>query len=192
LRNRQRARRINTALLRRITRHLLEQMDVRQFELCIHLVEAGEMAELNGQFLGHEGSTDVITFDYDALECADSPALLSGGTRPAGSTTSRRTKSGDKSPHSKPLACEIFVSVPDAISQALGFKTTWQSEIVRYVIHGLLHLSGYDDLQPAARRKMKREENRLLRQIEKEFAVRHLDAGLKRHSALRTSHSALR
>jgi hypothetical protein len=38
---------------------------------------------------------------------------------------------------------------------------------------------------------MKREENRLLRRIEKEFAVRHLDAGVKRPSALRTSHFAL-
>jgi probable rRNA maturation factor len=121
-------------------------MDVRQFELCIHLVEADEMAELNGQFLGHEGSTDVITFDYDALECADSPALLPGGTCPAGSTTSRRTKSGDKSPHSRAAAGEIFISVPDAIAHARDFKTSWQSEVIRYVIHGLLHLSGYDDL----------------------------------------------
>jgi ssRNA-specific RNase YbeY (16S rRNA maturation enzyme) len=31
------------------------------------------------------------------------------------------------------------------------------------VVHGILHLCGHDDLEPAARRAMKREENRLVR-----------------------------
>jgi len=37
------------------------------------------------------------------------------------------------------------------------------AELARYMIHGLLHISGHDDKVSAARRKMKREENRLVR-----------------------------
>jgi probable rRNA maturation factor len=47
----------------------------------------------------------------------------------------------------------------------------WQSEVTRYLIHGLLHLRGYDDLQPAKRRVMKRKENRLLHRVDSQFAL---------------------
>jgi probable rRNA maturation factor len=69
---------------------------------------------------------------------------------------------------------EIFISIPDAVKQAREFRTTWQSEVARYVIHGLLHLRGFDDVQPAKRREMKREENRLLRAAEAQFLIRQL------------------
>jgi len=64
------------------------------------------------------------------------------------------------------LRGEIFVCVEVAVAQARRFRTCWQSELVRYVVHGLLHLRGYDDHRPADRRRMKREEDRLLRQLE--------------------------
>jgi rRNA maturation RNase YbeY len=56
----------------------------------------------------------------------------------------------------------------EAQRQAIRFRTTWQSELVRYVIHGILHLIGYDDHQVARRQKMKCEENRFV----KHFAAR--------------------
>ncbi len=58
---------------------------------------------------------------------------------------------------------ELFICVADAVAQAREFRTTWQQELVRYVIHGLLHLCGYDDREPAMRRGMKRVEHRLVR-----------------------------
>lgn len=58
---------------------------------------------------------------------------------------------------------ELFICVAEAVRQAAEFGTTWEEEIHRYVIHGLLHLRGFDDRSPADRRRMKREENRLLR-----------------------------
>jgi probable rRNA maturation factor len=144
LRNRQRVRGVNTPLLRRIARSLLEDFcAVENYELCIHLVGAAEMACINKQFLQHEGSTDVITFDNSEL-----------GTR-----------------NSELLSGEIFLCLDDAIKQARAFGTTWQAEVVRYVIHGVLHLLGHDDLKPAARKKMKVEENRLLRQISRRFPI---------------------
>jgi probable rRNA maturation factor len=134
-------------LLRRITLFVLrDQLAVREFELGFHLVDAPEMAKVNEQFLQHTGSTDVITFDH----------------------------SDQSQKNSLSLCGEIFISVPDAIAQAREFKTTWQSELVRYVIHGLLHLRGFDDLEPALRREMKREENRLLKFVEQSFPVQQL------------------
>src|SRR5687767_14228369 len=70
---------------------------------------------------------------------------------------------------------EIFISIEDAIAQAREFKTTWQSETARYIIHGILHLLGHDDLRAKARAKMKREENRLLRKIESNFNLRQIE-----------------
>ncbi len=64
---------------------------------------------------------------------------------------------------------EIFICVDEAIAQARKYAPRWQSEIVRYVIHGILHLLGHDDSRPAARRRMKREENRLLRRLAGKF-----------------------
>ena len=69
---------------------------------------------------------------------------------------------------------EIFICIDDAVKQARQFRTTWQSELVRYLIHGVLHLVGYDDLTPAGRRAMKREENRLLRMLSRQFSLRRL------------------
>jgi probable rRNA maturation factor len=69
---------------------------------------------------------------------------------------------------------EAFICVADAMKQAREFHTTWPSEVVRYAVHALLHLQGYDDLQPAKRRVMKREENRLLRALERQFDLAEL------------------
>jgi probable rRNA maturation factor len=69
---------------------------------------------------------------------------------------------------------EIFICPEVAVAQAKEFRTSWQEEVVRYAIHGLLHLQGHDDLAAAARRKMKREEERLLAEVAKRFALARL------------------
>jgi probable rRNA maturation factor len=179
VRNRQRVRRVNTPLLRRIALHVLEkQLRVSDFELAIHLVAAPEMARVNKAFLQHEGSTDVITFDHSDLGVrlssgAAIPAswLLKNPSKPAEAPTSLRPGRPHSVGSHEDLHGEIFICLNDAVKQALEFRTTWQGELTRYVIHGLLHLCGHDDLQPAARRIMKREENRVLRAITKRFAL---------------------
>jgi probable rRNA maturation factor len=74
-----------------------------------------------------------------------------------------------------PLAGEIYICVNEALVQAARFRTTWQAEMARYLVHGLLHLRGYNDLRPAERRRMKREENRLLAQLSRRFDLRKLE-----------------
>ena len=130
--NRQEDRPVDLRRLRAWTLAALESMGCTA-ELGIHLVGAQEMAQVNWDYLRHQGSTDVITFDHGS-----NPDHLHG---------------------------ELYISVADAILQADEFGTTWPEELGRYVIHGLLHLHGEDDLDPAARRRMKKRENQLVRQV---------------------------
>jgi probable rRNA maturation factor len=91
----------------------------------------------------------------------------------AGSTDVITFDHGSKPPEI--IHGELFISIEDAIAQAREFRTAWQSEVVRYVIHGILHLLGYDDLESKARSKMKREESRLLKRMETQFDLRALE-----------------
>ena len=66
---------------------------------------------------------------------------------------------------------EIFISMDDAVAQAGEFGTSWPLEIIRYLAHGVLHLEGYDDLESAARRRMKRQENKLVKELSGRFPL---------------------
>ena len=154
LRNRQRTRPVEIRRLRRICASLLEDfLHIKHAEFGITLVGAPEMSRINWQFLQHEGATDVITFNH--------------GSAPA---------PGPQPPHASqpPLHGELFICLDEAVRQARRFGTTWQSELVRYLIHGTLHLLGYDDHGAADHRRMKREENRLLRLLATRFPLSRL------------------
>jgi probable rRNA maturation factor len=152
--NRQHTRPVNRRLLRQIVTALFRELpQVKGAELGITLVAAPEMTHVNETFLNHEGSTDVITFDYSDL-----------GTRNLKPET-WNLELGTK------VHGELFICVDEAVAQARRFRTTWQSEVVRYIIHGVLHLLGHDDHRAPARRKMKREENRLLRRLATRFPL---------------------
>lgn len=64
---------------------------------------------------------------------------------------------------------EIFISVDDALLNSKKFNVTFDNEIVRLVTHGILHMIGYDDIKPVDKRKMKREENRLVDLFSKKY-----------------------
>lgn len=153
LRNRQRRHAVNLHLLRRIVQALLDEVwPDGNLDLGIYLVAEAEMTRLNETFLQHEGSTDVITFDYaepaaPLARGVKSPALLHG---------------------------EIFVCVDEAVSQTSRFHTSWQSEVVRYIVHGVLHLLGHNDLRNRACRRMKAAEDALVGQLARCFEFRPL------------------
>lgn len=60
---------------------------------------------------------------------------------------------------------EIFISIEDANNNSKKFKVTLSNELNRLIIHGILHLLGYDDLVTSDKRVMKRLENRLLSKL---------------------------
>ena len=57
---------------------------------------------------------------------------------------------------------EIFISIEDALNNSKKYKVSLSDELVRLVIHGILHLLGYDDLNTSEKKIMKRLENKLL------------------------------
>jgi probable rRNA maturation factor len=58
---------------------------------------------------------------------------------------------------------DVCVSVDTAIAYAKRHRLSFSEELARYVIHGWLHLAGYDDLAPAKKRRMRAAENRALK-----------------------------
>jgi probable rRNA maturation factor len=141
LRNRQRTRNVDSAYLKKIILSLIERtLGRKDYELGVHLVARPQITEINETYLRHKGPTDVITFDY-----------------------------GDPSRVGW-LAGDIFVCVPEAVDQARLFESTWQNELVRYIVHGALHLCGYDDRGANQRARMKREEDRLVAELSGQFA----------------------
>jgi probable rRNA maturation factor len=107
-------------------------------ELSIVFLTDSELARLHADFLDDPTTTDVITFEGDALI----------GT------------SG-----------EICVSADTAAAYAAKHNHDFSSELTLYVVHGWLHLAGYDDLEPAKKRAMRRAESRAMRILENAAAV---------------------
>jgi len=66
------------------------------------------------------------------------------------------------------LEGEIFISVDDAKENAKKYNVLLENEILRLVVHGILHMIGYDDVLPNDRKKMKQKENALVREIWKD------------------------
>lgn len=175
LRNRQRTRPIDVRFLRRLVRFLLRPgFGCERAELGIHLISAPAIARLNQRFLGHAGPTDVITFDYGEERPFAGKAASSASARSRLSQHNRQSQEGP------PLQGDLLVCVDVAVAQARRYRTTWQKELVRYVIHGLLHLHGYDDSTLRDRRRMKRAEDRLLRRVERSFALTELSLATPR------------
>jgi len=65
------------------------------------------------------------------------------------------------------IAGEICVCADTAWTYAKDHRHEFATELTLYVIHGWLHLAGYDDLQPAKKRAMRRAEARAMRLLQK-------------------------
>ncbi|HEY2801836.1 MAG TPA: rRNA maturation RNase YbeY [Chthoniobacterales bacterium] len=57
---------------------------------------------------------------------------------------------------------EIFISVETAKRQARTHHTSVLHELQLYLVHGLLHLRGFDDRDPQARRKMQAVQEKIM------------------------------
>jgi probable rRNA maturation factor len=69
---------------------------------------------------------------------------------------------------------ELIISVEHAMTQAKRFHSTPACELVLYVVHGILHLHGYDDLIPRDRRRMRAAERRFLTRLHRRFDLASL------------------
>jgi rRNA maturation RNase YbeY len=64
-----------------------------------------------------------------------------------------------------PLEGELYINLDRAKSQARAYGVTRAEEIRRLLIHGTLHLLGYDDTRPRTRAKMSRREDEILARL---------------------------
>ncbi len=135
--NRQRAFKVSHSTLRRVAKCVLGRFGEDRSSLSIVLVDDETIARYNRQYLSHEGPTDVISFPQREGEVA--------------------------SPHQGVLG-DVMVSVERAHHQAQEYRHTLEEEVALLVIHGILHLLGWDDQTPQERREMEEEQERLLRE----------------------------
>lgn len=98
------------------------------------------LLSLNKKFLRHITLTDIITFDYSK------------------SVKGKQLKVDKKSP----LSGEIFISIPRVMENAGKFNVSFDRELHRVMIHGILHLCGYGDKTKADKLTMRKTEDRAL------------------------------
>ena len=88
--------------------------------------------KMNIDYIGHDYFTDIITFDYSDRK----------GTR---------VVSGD-----------IFIDVETVADNARIYGVTAREEMLRVVVHGVLHLCGQKDKDPEDEKEMHRKEDKYL------------------------------
>jgi rRNA maturation RNase YbeY len=66
------------------------------------------------------------------------------------------------------LEAEIYINLDRARGQARLYRQSFAEETKRLLIHGLLHVMGYNDASPAARKRMSRKEDGVLAGLRRE------------------------
>ncbi len=95
-----------------------------------------KILEVNRQYLQHDYYTDIITFDYcEDEEMMGNPNTISG---------------------------DLFISLDTVRTNAEQQGATYEEELHRVIIHGVLHLVGINDKGPGEREIMEAAENKAL------------------------------
>lgn len=142
-------------LLCAVAQAALRRHSVRRANIEIAIVSDRRIAELNERFLAHQGPTDVLTFDLSgAVDAADPDAeLVATTTDTLNQTRPRAVIDG-----------QIIVSHETARREAHARGHSVQAELALYVVHGVLHLLGYDDHDETDARRMHELEDELLQE----------------------------
>ena len=127
------SRSIDEAALAALVRRTVEGEGFAIRSLGVVLADHATVHRLNREFLAHDYVTDVLSFSLD--DAAAAGGFVDG---------------------------EVYVDLDTAAERAPEFDTTFEEEARRYVVHGLLHLMGYDDATDADRAAMRRLEDRYL------------------------------
>lgn len=109
------------------------------------------MKHLNEHFRGIPKETDVLSFPME-----DAQAFTAYASRPT-----LHDSSG--TPH---LLGDIVISIPRTIEQARDYRASFYEELFRLLIHGLLHLLGYDHEESRYQKvKMEKKEKEILHAV---------------------------
>jgi probable rRNA maturation factor len=173
--NRQRLLRIDRRRLQRLSRSVLIRELVESADISVAIVDDSEIHALNRQFLNHDFPTDVISFPLDGNASSDNRMAANAlhGTAPVRTNlplprlvrqTARPTGRIVRRGAGKVISGEIVMSAETAARAAADCNSRPEYELSLYLVHGLLHLCGYDDLSPKERRLMRRREAEALRE----------------------------
>ncbi len=121
-------------------RRVLCDQRVREASISLVVTTDRSIRVVNRRFLNHDYATDVLTFDL-----AD-------------------TRSGRKG-----IEAEILVSAVTARRQAREIGSSVYDELALYIVHGVLHLVGYDDHCPADAARMRQAEQTALSKAAREL-----------------------
>ncbi len=90
---------------------------------------------MNRSFLNHDTYTDIITFDESEIQ-QDGKKILHG---------------------------ELYISADRITENAVKYKVSFQQEMLRVMVHGILHLVGFADKTKAQKQQMRNRENLALK-----------------------------
>jgi len=140
--NAQRALPVDAPRMARMARAALKRLRLRGAGcMAITFVTGARMRALNRRFLGHDRSTDVLSFRYD-------------DAAPRHRASAGRARSR--------VVGDIVVAPSEARTYAARHSLSYEEELSRYVLHGLLHWLGHEDATPAQQRRMRALEDALL------------------------------
>lgn len=123
--------------LRHYLPQVLSHFDYASVVLDVTLVRDATMAQLHGDYMDQYETTDVMTFDLREA-ASEMKNILEG---------------------------QLVICVDEATRQAQQRGHGVEHEALLYAVHGLLHLSGYDDRDAQACRQMHEREDQLLSAI---------------------------
>jgi len=133
--NKQYRSKLSVAAIRRITETLLVKLK-KPVELHLVFVNDAQIRKINRLFHNSDRPTDVLSFSKPAHWPRGLSAL--------------------------PFLGEIVISIDRTIAHAKQFQIEPSEELIRYVIHGVLHLLGERDGKPKERQKMIKRQEALL------------------------------
>jgi len=107
--------------------------EVKGKHFSVAFVSDDRMWRLNWSFRGNDSTTDVLSFPHEPDEFEISPA--------AGFTADGELPAEGGSQH---FLGDIVISVDQAARQAKENNLTLSAEIKQLILHGVLHLCGYD------------------------------------------------
>jgi probable rRNA maturation factor len=110
-------------------------------ELGVVVTTDEEVRTLNQQYLGHDYNTDVISFSMED-ENTDS-AFLTPADRP-------------------PYLGDVVISYDRAADQAPEYNLTTEQEVSTLLVHGILHLLGWDDTDEESHARMHARQDELM------------------------------
>lgn len=124
-------------------RHVLTAEGARLVHLSVVLTDHETVRRLNQSYLDHDYNTDVLSFSLRTPPSAD---------------PSRSDETA--------VEGEVYVDLDTAAERHEEFDTSFEREAYRYVIHGLLHLLGYDDATESGQETMRQKEDQYLEAID--------------------------